>query len=216
MFPAPCRSQQAWLLCSFAMALPVPALADDAGLYRESPVHHRNPPARSAADTWLPQALEGQVGPRIDELKPDKARVLEALQFVWCPCQFYMEQLSETDMRALAAFVPTTGGALWRADFSVRAESFFGCGQHCEGSVTSVPSLSSFARLVFTRQVLCGLLSGCCESIKRCTSCSALLDAARMKGQADAWAHMQPVYSNKLCCAMRPPDCCAFRAVRGQ
>ncbi|MCB1974496.1 MAG: cytochrome c, partial [Burkholderiaceae bacterium] len=54
----------------------------------------------------------GQVGPVLDELKPDAARVLRALHSGLGVMPSYAEQLSEADMRALAAFVShSTGGA---------------------------------------------------------------------------------------------------------
>ena len=112
-FPSRHAGPAAWLLCSFAMALPVPALADDAELVaRGKALFTTVKPACAVCHTLAAAGSEGQVGPVLDELKPDAARVLQALQSGLGVMPSYAEQLSETDMRALAAFVShSTGGA---------------------------------------------------------------------------------------------------------
>jgi mono/diheme cytochrome c family protein len=112
-FPSRHAGPAAWLLCSFAMALPGPALADDAELVaRGKALFTTVKPACAVCHTLAAAGSEGQVGPVLDELKPDAARVLQALQSGLGVMPSYAEQLSETDMRALAAFVShSTGGA---------------------------------------------------------------------------------------------------------
>ena len=54
---------------------------------------------------------EGQVGPVLDELKPDAGRVLRALKAGICVMPSYAERMSEKDMLAVAQFVAHATGA---------------------------------------------------------------------------------------------------------
>lgn len=101
------------VLCGLAMALPGFAHADDAALVARGKVLFTTvKPACAVCHTLEAAGSEGQIGPVLDELKPDAARVLRALQSGLGVMPSYAEQLSEADMQALAAFVShSTGGA---------------------------------------------------------------------------------------------------------
>ena len=102
----------AWVLCGLAMAVPGLARADDAALVARGKVLFITvKPACAVCHTLQAAGSEGQVGPVLDELKPDAARVLRALHSGLGVMPSYAEQLSEADMQALAAFVSqSTGG----------------------------------------------------------------------------------------------------------
>jgi mono/diheme cytochrome c family protein len=101
------------LLCGLAMAFSGLAQADDAALVARGKVLFTTvKPACAVCHTLQAAGSEGQVGPVLDELKPDAARVLRALHSGLGVMPSYAEQLSEADMQALAAFVShSTGGA---------------------------------------------------------------------------------------------------------
>lgn len=74
-------------------------------------------PACAVCHTLQAAGSEGQVGPVLDEIKPDAARVLRALRSGLGVMPSYAERLSERDMRALAQFVShATGGASLAAE----------------------------------------------------------------------------------------------------
>jgi mono/diheme cytochrome c family protein len=74
-------------------------------------------PACAVCHTLQAAGSEGQVGPVLDELKPDAARVLRAVRSGLGVMPSYAERLSERDLRALAQFVAhASGGAPLTAD----------------------------------------------------------------------------------------------------
>lgn len=69
-------------------------------------------PACAVCHTLQAAGSEGQVGPVLDELKPDAARVLRAVRSGLGVMPSYAERLSDRDLRALAQFVAhASGGA---------------------------------------------------------------------------------------------------------
>jgi len=69
-------------------------------------------PACALCHTLQTAGAEGQVGPVLDDLKPEAERVLRVLRNGFGVMPSYEGQLSEEDMRALATFVShSTGGA---------------------------------------------------------------------------------------------------------
>lgn len=69
-------------------------------------------PACATCHTLQAAGAEGQVGPVLDELKPDEQRVLRALRNGIGIMPSYAEKLSPQDMQAVARFVSqATGGA---------------------------------------------------------------------------------------------------------
>jgi len=110
---SPGAGAAAWTLCALALAVPGLARADDAALVARGKVLFTTvTPACAVCHTLQAAGSAGQVGPVLDELKPDAARVLRALHSGLGVMPSYAEQLSEADMRALAAFVShSTGGA---------------------------------------------------------------------------------------------------------
>jgi sulfite dehydrogenase len=68
-------------------------------------------PACAACHTLQAAGAEGQVGPVLDELKPDAARVLRALKAGIGVMPSYAERMSESDMKAVASFVAHAAGA---------------------------------------------------------------------------------------------------------
>ncbi len=93
-------------LCAAAHA------ADPAELERGKRLFGTVQPACATCHTLAAAGSEGQVGPVLDELKPDAARVLRALRSGIGIMPSFAERLSEQDLRALASFVAhATGGA---------------------------------------------------------------------------------------------------------
>ena len=106
---SPGAGAAAWMLCALALAVPGLARADDAALVARGKVLFTTVTPACAVCHTLQAAGSGPV---LDELKPDAARVLRALHSGLGVMPSYAEQLSEADMRALAAFVShSTGGA---------------------------------------------------------------------------------------------------------
>lgn len=86
--------------------------ADPAELERGKRLFNTVQPPCAACHTLAAAGAEGQVGPVLDELKPDAARVLRALRSGIGIMPSFAERLSEQDLRALARFVAhATGGA---------------------------------------------------------------------------------------------------------
>jgi sulfite dehydrogenase len=74
-------------------------------------------PACATCHTLQAAGAEGQVGPVLDEIKPDATRVLRAVRAGLGVMPSYAERLTERDMRALAEFVAhATGGAALPAE----------------------------------------------------------------------------------------------------
>ena len=68
-------------------------------------------PACALCHTLKAAASSGQVGPNLDELQPDADRVLRAVREGLGVMPSFEGQLTEQDMRALAAFVAHSSGA---------------------------------------------------------------------------------------------------------
>ena len=77
---SPGAGAAAWMLCALALAVPGLARADDAALVARGKVLFTTvTPACAVCHTLQAAGSAGQVGPVLDELKPDAARVLRAL-----------------------------------------------------------------------------------------------------------------------------------------
>lgn len=88
------------------------AWAADAGeLARGKELFGKIQPACSVCHTLQAAGAEGQVGPVLDELKPNAERVLRALKAGIGVMPSYADKLSDQDMRALASFVAKASGA---------------------------------------------------------------------------------------------------------
>ncbi|MCE1194162.1 MAG: cytochrome c [Acidovorax sp.] len=85
--------------------------ADPAELARGKELFTTLQPACATCHTLQAAGAEGQVGPVLDELKPDAARVLRALKAGIGVMPSYAERLSEADMQAVARFVANATGA---------------------------------------------------------------------------------------------------------
>jgi sulfite dehydrogenase len=68
-------------------------------------------PACALCHTLKAAASSGQVGPDLDELQPDAERVLRVVRNGLGVMPSFEGQLTEQDMRALAAFVAHSSGA---------------------------------------------------------------------------------------------------------
>ena len=68
-------------------------------------------PACAVCHTLQAAGAEGQIGPVLDELKPDADRVLRALRNGIGVMPSYAEKISPQDMQALARFVAHATGA---------------------------------------------------------------------------------------------------------
>ena len=87
-------------------AMPGAVLASDAAtIERGAKVFATVQPACKVCHTLQAAGADGQVGPVLDELRPDAARVLRALRAGIGVMPSYAAILSEADMQALAAFV---------------------------------------------------------------------------------------------------------------
>ena len=69
-------------------------------------------PACAVCHTLKAAASTGQVGPDLDELQPDADRVLRVVRNGLGVMPSFEGQLTEQDMRALAAFVAHASGAV--------------------------------------------------------------------------------------------------------
>lgn len=86
--------------------------AADAGeLARGKELFGKIQPACAVCHTLQAAGAEGQVGPILDELKPNAERVLRALRAGIGVMPSYADKLSDKDMRALAHFVAQASGA---------------------------------------------------------------------------------------------------------
>jgi len=102
------------MLCGLLAALAVsPAAADDAArmelgrrLFTQGAV-----PACAVCHTLKDAGSAGAVGPVLDELKPDAARVTTALRNGIGQMPSYRDSLSEAQIQALAAYVSKVAGA---------------------------------------------------------------------------------------------------------
>lgn len=64
-------------------------------------------PACALCHTLRDAGAEGQIGPVLDELKPDAARVLKILRSGFGAMPSFAEKLSEAEMQAVARYVAT-------------------------------------------------------------------------------------------------------------
>lgn len=87
------------------------AAADPAELARGKELFTKIQPACAVCHTLQAAGAEGQVGPVLDELKPDAGRVLRALKAGIGVMPSYAERMSENDMLAVAQFVAHATGA---------------------------------------------------------------------------------------------------------
>jgi cytochrome c6 len=86
--------------------------AADAGeLARGKELFGKIQPSCAVCHTLQAAGAEGQVGPVLDELKPNAERVLRALRAGIGVMPSYADKLSDKDMRALAHFVAQASGA---------------------------------------------------------------------------------------------------------
>ena len=85
--------------------------ADPAELARGKELFIKIQPACAVCHTLQAAGAEGQVGPVLDELKPDAGRVLRALKAGIGVMPSYAERMSEKDMLAVAQFVAHATGA---------------------------------------------------------------------------------------------------------
>ena len=87
------------------------AAADPAELARGKELFTKIQPACAVCHTLQAAGAEGQVGPVLDERKPDAGRVLRALKAGIGVMPSYAERMSEKDMQAVAQFVAHATGA---------------------------------------------------------------------------------------------------------
>lgn len=100
------------VLAAWGMAVPLHASAADASeLARGKELFTKIQPACAVCHTLQAAGAEGQVGPVLDELKPDAARVLRALKGGIGVMPSYAERMTEKDMEAVARFVAQATGA---------------------------------------------------------------------------------------------------------
>ncbi|WP_428003292.1 c-type cytochrome [Acidovorax sp.] len=98
----------AWLLALIGSG----TWAADAGeLARGKELFGKIQPSCAVCHTLQAAGAEGQVGPILDELKPNAERVLRALRAGIGVMPSYADKLSDKDMRALASFVAQASGA---------------------------------------------------------------------------------------------------------
>jgi cytochrome c6 len=90
-----------WMLLAAAMAASLPALADDEGkrLFTVGAV-----PACKVCHTLKDAGAEGAIGPSLDELKPDAARVAKAVKNGIAQMPAFT-QLTEAQVQAIAKYV---------------------------------------------------------------------------------------------------------------
>lgn len=85
--------------------------ADAAEIARGKELFGKIQPSCAVCHTLQAAGAEGQVGPVLDELKPNADRVLRALKAGIGVMPSYADKLSEKDMQALAQFVAQASGA---------------------------------------------------------------------------------------------------------
>ncbi len=85
--------------------------ADASEMARGKELFSKIQPSCAVCHTLQAAGAEGQVGPILDELKPNAERVLRALRAGIGVMPSYADKLSDKDMRALALFVAQASGA---------------------------------------------------------------------------------------------------------
>jgi sulfite dehydrogenase len=94
-----------------AWALPATAADDTTQLALGKRLFTQGPaPACAVCHTLQAAGAEGAVGPVLDELKPDAARVAKALRNGLGQMPSYKDKLSDEEIAALARFVSKTSG----------------------------------------------------------------------------------------------------------
>jgi cytochrome c6 len=97
---------------AFVALLALPALADDAQLSLGKRLFTQGAvPSCAVCHTLKDAGTEGQVGPVLDELKPDAARVAAALRNGVGNMPSFKATLSEEQIVALAKYVAVASGA---------------------------------------------------------------------------------------------------------
>lgn len=84
--------------------------ADAAELARGKELFGKVQPACAVCHTLQAAGAEGQIGPVLDELKPNADRVLRALRAGIGIMPSYADKLNDKDMQALARFVAQASG----------------------------------------------------------------------------------------------------------
>ena len=92
---------------ALALALPVAALGDEPG--RKIFTEVAQPPC-ALCHTLKAAGAEGTIGPSLDELKPDKARALEAIRKGLGAMPPFADKLTAEQMEAVAAYVAKVAG----------------------------------------------------------------------------------------------------------
>ncbi len=97
--------------CALIAALSAPALAaDDAQLAQGKQLFGSATPACALCHTLGDASAAGSVGPSLDELKPDAARVATALRNGVGSMPSYKATLSDAQIAALARYVARASG----------------------------------------------------------------------------------------------------------
>lgn len=97
----------AWLLAAVIFT-PARAQGGDAELALGRQIFTQGArPACALCHTLRDAGAEGQIGPVLDELKPDAARVLKILRSGFGAMPSFAEKLSEAEMAAVARYVAT-------------------------------------------------------------------------------------------------------------
>lgn len=89
------------------LALPAAALGDELG--RKVFTEVAQPPC-ALCHTLKAAGAEGTIGPSLDELKPDKARALEAIRKGLGAMPPFADKLTPEQMEAVAAYVAKVAG----------------------------------------------------------------------------------------------------------
>jgi mono/diheme cytochrome c family protein len=92
---------------ALALALPLAARGDDPGGKVFTQI--AQPPC-AACHTLKAAGAEGTIGPSLDELKPDKARVLQAVRKGLGVMPPFADRLTAEQIEAVASFVSRAAG----------------------------------------------------------------------------------------------------------
>lgn len=96
--------------------VPLALAADDAQqMARGKVLFMQTQPACAVCHTLAAAGAEGQVGPVLDELKPDAERVRKALRAGLGAMPSFADKLSAADIEALAVFVSRASGGAPRS-----------------------------------------------------------------------------------------------------
>ena len=92
------------LLAGMGFALAVPSLAAQEDLGRKVFTRIAQPPC-ALCHTLQAADAEATIGPSLDELKPDRARVLDTVRKGIGPMPPYADKLTPEEIEAVAAYV---------------------------------------------------------------------------------------------------------------